>query len=288
MATQTFKNAIARGVLDDAVTVGIQTKKYPIHQGHIDLINFAKQYGNVVVTINDLDWLRHFINSHPGSREQETPSQSQLDSLKPLGVKVVHQKFSFSDEEKIELVKKANAIIEPLKNQLILQRKIEICRSYCVRFLQFLSEKKKPSIKYLVSGPDVDYFFLKEAFKDNTDTGTLRFPKNKILYPKVSKDPNTLLRYQTSSAVLTPEEIGSCKELAKIISRVREKFIKGSNISLVNNLNMDYSNKPWRIGDITVFKDGIFGESILEVIGLVILRDGIVPIAFLEEMNYIP
>ena len=47
-----YTEAIDKGILENAFIVSMQAKETPIHQGHIELIEYAKTLGKTFVLIN--------------------------------------------------------------------------------------------------------------------------------------------------------------------------------------------------------------------------------------------
>jgi len=284
----TYNEAINQKVLDNSVVIVMQTKNAPIHTGHKNLINFAKQYGNVVVLIRNLRWFTRFCFTGEKSLQEVFDISSQVESLEALGVQIVYQDLNadlnlnamMTEEVRTEWLASARKKVKPFENQLILERKINLCvlQEIRVNIWRTLYGDTLP-FAFSVVGPDVDYFYAKAA----CDGAFTNWPANKILYPNRETDPETGFTYQTLLLnALTYEQKTICLELRQILDSVKYRFVKGLNTDLVNELNAQYSGARWRMKDIAILTDGIFGASTIEC--LLFSIDDI----SIEDMNYIP
>lgn len=267
----TYKEAIEQNIINNSVRVVMQAKNVPIHQGHINLINFAKQYGNVVVIIRDFKWLMTFcLYGMPESQVIPELMNVQLESLKPLGVNIIYQGEqqlksevlkNMTNEVQVEWLNSAKEKVKPFEDQLILQRKINLCiiQEMRIKIWNSIYGTKIP-FSYSVTGLDVDYFYSKVACLGIFTN----WPNNRILYPYRDIDPETGFNYQYANSILTLEQKKSCLELREIIEGVKHSYVKGLNTELVDEINSKYPNKLWKMNDIAVLRDGIFGTSVLE------------------------
>jgi hypothetical protein len=267
-----YNEAISKNILKDSVIVVMQAKNVPIHRGHINLINFAKQYGNVVVLIRDFKWFVRFCFLGIKDTEIEEDIRQQVESLESLGIQVVYQPLIpesqafiasniMTDKVRIEWFNSAKEKVKPFEDQLILQRKINSCilLEMRINFWKVVHGETIPFSSSVV-GLDVDYFYAKIVCKN----AFTNWPQNRIMYSSRDVDPETGFNYQTSTSSLTPEQRTSCLELREIIDGVRHRYVKGLNTELVNEINSNYPNKLWKMNDIAVLRDGIFKTSVLE------------------------
>lgn len=264
----TYKEAIEQNIINNSVRVVMQAKNVPIHQGHINLINFAKQYGNVVVIIRDFKWLITFCLLGAKNTMIEENISEQVKSLEEIDVPIVYHRLdldtlqnSITNEVRIGWLNSAKEKVKPFKDQLILKRKINSCIIQEMRIKMWsLFYGTEVPFSYSVTGLDVDYFYSKVACLGIFTN----WPNNRILYPYRDIDPETGFNYQYANSILTLEQKNSCLELREIIEGVKHRYVKGLNTELVDEINSKYPNKLWKMNDIAVLRDGIFGTSVLE------------------------
>jgi hypothetical protein len=261
-----YEEAIDKQVFKGSTAVWMQTKVGGIHQAHKNLINFAKGVGDprVVVILVDSKWINRYWFKGDTSIPYSTPSDEQISALEEMGVVPIHWKHPHLTEEyRISRLEWAKKEIKPYESELILPRKIDIAILFCAMFNDLRPEHSL--LGHFVGGPGIDHFFLLDYSKDK---GFKKYPKNRVLYPKVEKDPLTGLRYQSTTDLLSKDRFEYLPRVRDVIDEARPRFKKGLNQDLVVELNKKIDSKLVRFEDIILYTGGIFGTARLENIGI--------------------
>lgn len=279
-----FEEAAKAGILKDPVVFHIQGKPFPIHQGHIDMINFGKTLGNVVVVIQSrmIEQALFFVygGRPPKPWENQEDLSQEIASIEALGVNcIVRQpRFDINDGLRNKLLQEAKDKVKPYEKYLIIDKQINhfIYHHMAMKLFPF-----ETPIKHLLFPAHPIAWVLKEAYKND---GYARFPGNMVICPNITRDPGTGVRVGSYRHYpLTTEEKAAMPELKKMIPSVLLK--PGVNQDLINaaNKSKDISGL-WKVENAVQYAGGIFGADVFNFFSWRGVQSNI-PI---EDWEYIP
>jgi len=286
-----FEDAYRRGICKDAILVGIQAKNTPIHQGHIELIEFAHTLGRVVVQIN-MNSLEYIGFLATGEKRTSVKEDIGLEvaSIGEVGVSDIvlkrHEVDSISESEREDRKARADRVLQVLKNVYISDTRMNQCR---IRFMQYHDSMKRiprgQLPKIAVLGPELENFFVKAALKHIASLGHPVVDQI-VIFPKVVKDEYGL-RFRTSyPKVIGADEIDLLRTLPPKVDQLRKDFHIGTNPEVVIRENaLLPKDSKWRYWEIIIYEGEFFGNGRLESVtfGLQI-ENGI---HLIEEISYV-
>lgn len=258
------------------VVVPIQAKETPIHDGHREVIEFAKQFGDVTVRITPpmSDTCTYLLEGRVIKKDIDT--SLLLDSIQKLGIKHrLPKDVEWGNRERWRQswLKKATNLIELYKDSLILDRYIKQATALTVA--AYMKSGGKPEEDVTVMGPEIAHFFLKNI-------GKLFNSAPLEIYPRIIKDKNTKLKAQGALSHIAPT---IAEELYQMVKGAQEYYKVGSNKELVKELQAAYKGRKefWTLEDITVFEGKFYGGRI-EITGFRLpIENGI---WLIEEVEY--
>lgn len=266
--------------MSDKVLVSIAGKEGPVHPGHIELINYAKSFGDVTIRIAPKfrSWSSYVLT---GRRDEESEDLTEMiNSIESLGVSVLVADLPVVDEEaRKATLEDAAKWVDLYKNTLVFER----YRSLALTSLAgaYLREISINTYQKVVRGPDVISFFLKSVFQ------LLGASKERIIMPTMVKDPNAI-RYQSTTERLPVKFQSVLLELKTIMDDVRPAMRRGRNNKLVDDLNREVcKDKEWSVFEAAVFEGGVI-EGKIEVLAFSFPTDNKGGHLIIEEVDYHP
>lgn len=187
------------------ILVIIQAKKVPIHQGHIELINFAKTLGDVTVQVNydTLGYSSYLDTGVKGSPEEGFPDQKKV--FESVDVNLVENKLldgGIFEDDRIKLREACWARVNAMNLNLpenLIQRVFKAYVSFIGSHIKnFKQQSKYPKYDQIVLGPEIEHFYLKYLFKNMIAEGKRsNYKKDSItIFPKTVLDEYGL-RYRS-------------------------------------------------------------------------------------------
>lgn len=259
------------------VVVPIQAKETPIHDGHKEVIEFAKQFGDVTVRIIPpmSDTCTYLLEGRVIKKEIDT--SLLVESLQRLGIKHTFPKdteWETRERWRQSWLKKATNLVALYRDSLILDRYIK--QATALTIAAYMKSGGKPEEDVTVMGPEIAHFFLKNI-------GKLFNSAPLEIYPKIIKDKNTKLKAQGALSHMAPAII---EELYQMVKGAQEYYKVGSNDELVKELQTAYKGRKafWVLKDITVFEGKFYGGR-MEITGFEVpIENGI---WIIEEVEYL-
>lgn len=233
------------------VYVPLAGKSIRIHKGHRELIEYAKSLGDVTVVLipRFRNQVAHLLDNI--TIEYDEDLTEQINSIKELGVKVKLREFLTIDSEtRTRLLPEAQEFVELYKDELLLERFYRRAISTLMTILVKSEIEENRKISTSIYGPEVINFFFKSV-------GKLLGNSEYFIFPKVVKHTKTRIRYQGVYNKVPSEIRESVLELRDVIDSAKPYYKIGSNVSLINELNISYKDKVWEVYDIGVFEGGM-------------------------------
>jgi len=228
-------------------------KNAKIHMGHRELIEYAKSLGDVTIVLTPKfrSQVAYLLDDITMGYDEDLTEQ--INSIKELGVKVEVKEFLKIDPEthtRTRLLLKAQAMVELFKDELLLERFYRKAVYAVMAYLVRWETGKTRGPGTTIYGPEVVNFFFKSV-------GKLLGKSDRLIFSKVVKHTETKVRYQGAYDIVPSGIRDSVLELRDVIDSAKSHYKVGSNISLVNELNISYKEKVWDVYDIGVFEGGI-------------------------------
>jgi len=247
---------------DDAVILPMAAKKVAIHQGHVEIINYAKQFGRVLIVL--------ILN--PNETYQPGDLRPMYQSLSPLGIEeVVLRKPNWDNDD----LKNTKEEFKDLKYDFLSGDKLETYHKY----LAAQRYRWGVKMKTMVMGPDIENFLTKVALKSK------KYEDRLTIFPKIVKD-KYWLRIRTTPLNISEEQYVILKTLPSETDRIRFKFHVGDNADVVHWGNRHYKNVKWRYKTIQVFEGEPWGGRFEYIVYEFDNPDGGTRVV--DEANYVP
>jgi hypothetical protein len=235
-----------------------------LHNGHRELFNYGKSFGEVSVTVyRDLPTIwKYFSSGEKKVPKEDIDLSKLLSDLDELDIKYECKSLShlptLHEEDRARYYQEGlNLAIQ--NRDILLSRRYDdiIARRYVVsKLIHYLQNVD------ILCGPEIPYFF-RRAFTNNFEG------KGQIyIMPKMVQDPEIGIRYQMYKdiAVAKYSDIGRIKYM---IDGARPFFKPGRNDKLVTELQEAYPTRSWTLKDIVVY-EGDFVDGRLEVVSVTV------------------
>lgn len=277
-----WNQALKLGVFNDAIQIVLQDKMGVVHQGHIDLITYGKTLGKVVVVVQE-DYAQQggFFSTGTVPVVDKINTKAEVDSINDLDVDVVIKpKLILSEEEREILFLYAMAIVKPYEKELLIARKINMCRYMAmIRMHRILNKNPQPhaNFKHIVVGVEVTYFFEKAAYKDSGE----RYPDNLVLFPIVKDEYG--LKLGSRNRIMFDEEYAALPDLKKSLGPYLKDIKPGLNEDVIKQMNSDVKSEVWSTEYAVRYTGGIFGKDILDYFSFKFPKSNIC----VEDFDYI-
>lgn len=267
----------ANNILKDAVVVTLRNKNVPIHQGHIDLITHAKNMGRVVVLIqsyfNELSSFLIYGNTRCSLNGQMTDYRNlpvedlsqEISSIEHLGVEVIQRGIikELGEEERLNRIQECKEFVDPYREQLGGKGLYDLALLSYFAYQQ-RRDKKEGEINFLpkayLSGPEVLYFFAREAYKNMSRMGK---SYSSLLHIRPSFTKHSCGLKLGTNLLQTDEED---KEEIVSLKDSLSTLEKGDNKDLIKEVNFrrQPNKRKWSVLLAHRHSGGIFGKSILD------------------------
>ena len=268
--------------LNNAVLVPMSGRETEIHEGHIQLINYAKKFGDPIVIVDQgfKKWVRYLASrdfkTKPDLEENVT---AEVASIEKQGVKVFVNKPPAVNSRVMNNIHRSSVgLAQIYEKELMFKRYFRLAvatlvgRTLAKRRWQIV---RNPPIS--VRGPEVLSFFQKSVSK-------LMGGSEVEIMPTIVKDPATKIRMQGSMAGIPKTMREHIVKFRDVVDNAKSHYEIGRNIKLEKELRLSYKQEPWRVGSIGVWEGGMI-KGRLEVTTFVVANDSGGSI-LLEEVDY--
>jgi len=229
------------------VAVPIINSQHGLHDGHKAIIAYAKQFGDVYVSLGEnIRGRNHYLETGKGEhKKKEDTSKVEQDCAKLEINLIMPDYIQVSEERRISAYNRASTFINMCKDLLILEIYVkQAISAFATIFL--LSPGLERQFDFIVHGPEPIAFFFKKIALLSGAYG------QRPIYNQITKDKDRIKIGSTWMNVPF-----SKKRARKIIDDAKSQYKIGDNKNLVKEINeSSLKNDDWKVSYITVYEGG--------------------------------
>jgi hypothetical protein len=231
------------------VGITVQRSDHGFHAGHLALIEYAKQFGDVYVQlVENLIARNHYLRTGQGSPKYQLDTKIYDEQCQALGIKYLKPVYiTLEPARRQAAYEYARQTAEKFRSFLLADRYIDQA-TYAMMIRPSVWADKQSYPDMYIMGPEIVSFFLARTWQ------TLHRTPIQI-YPRIVKDECGLKASHSWKEVPFDKS-----RIRHVINGVRDRYKVGTNDDLVKELNLSYPpSVGWRVHDILVW-DGPRGR----------------------------
>jgi hypothetical protein len=248
-----------------------------LHNGHLQVINFAKEFpGNPIIKVikDARNWRQHL--THGGPFIPQPVSPKMYKDINKINVPMEEVNVQpIPEPQRAAMYKKASALVSLYNDALLLDEYKWRATVLLMGLFAFTHSTISRSDVY-VRGPELVSFFQNSVRK------LIGGPEVKI-YSKIIKNKENKIKEQGSLDYLPSFCNAHINRLRSVIDGAKPYFKPGKNHDLIAELNSAYSSKPWNIKAVAVYEGGMVPGR-LEMVLFEFLTDR--GTSIVEEVDY--